>query len=226
MMGPERRFAFGDLLANRRCAWAPVPFSSSPGHPRQQLDWNGDDQRLRLRPGGSWRCGARLRRWARALYSSERPGLSAAVAPLRALQVAGPGFLNGQSAPFGRCEEWRSSGVDVRLGLPRGYSRAASGGSTGRSARKKPHVCVLIWLGGVAGHLRSTFYLVVGLPFWRDTRRAESKRKRARFFCRLPAGCGAAGSQTACPPCPARPAMGHLHYVLPPLARQRFPVRL
>lgn len=26
MMGPERRFAFGDLFANRRCAWAPVPF--------------------------------------------------------------------------------------------------------------------------------------------------------------------------------------------------------
>ena len=52
----------------------------------------------------------------------------------------------------------------------------------GRPARKKPYVCVLIWLGGVVGHLRSAFCLVVWLPFWRDTRRAELKRKRTRFF--------------------------------------------
>ena len=31
MMGPERLFAFGDLLANRRCAWVPAPFRHYPG---------------------------------------------------------------------------------------------------------------------------------------------------------------------------------------------------
>lgn len=31
MMGPEKRFAFGDLLANQRCVWAPVPFRHYPG---------------------------------------------------------------------------------------------------------------------------------------------------------------------------------------------------
>ena len=31
MMGPEKRFAFGDLLANRRCARAPAPFRHHPG---------------------------------------------------------------------------------------------------------------------------------------------------------------------------------------------------
>lgn len=31
MMGTERRFAFGDLLANRHCAWAPVSFRHYPG---------------------------------------------------------------------------------------------------------------------------------------------------------------------------------------------------
>ena len=31
MMGGGRRFAFGDLLANRRCARAPAPFRHHPG---------------------------------------------------------------------------------------------------------------------------------------------------------------------------------------------------
>ena len=71
----------------------------------------------------------------------------AAVALRRALQVAGPGFLSGQSAPFERCEEWCSGGVDVRLrdfGGRRGLFARRRGRLNARAARKKPYVCVLI----------------------------------------------------------------------------------
>ena len=98
MIGAERRFAFGDLLANQRCTWA------------------------------------------------------------------------------GSICVWTTSGAAEGL-----FARRR-GRLNARPARKKPYVCVLIWLGGVVGHLRSTFCLVVGLPFRWNTRRAELKRKRTRFF--------------------------------------------
>ena len=31
MIGAERRFAFGDLLANQLCVWAPASFRHYPG---------------------------------------------------------------------------------------------------------------------------------------------------------------------------------------------------
>lgn len=55
MIGAERRFAFGDLLANQLCVWAPASFRHYPGI------LAGNSIGMAMTNGyvcgqGSWRC--------------------------------------------------------------------------------------------------------------------------------------------------------------------------
>ena len=121
MIGAERRFAFWGFTCKSALRLGTRAFSSLPGHPGRQLDWNGDDQRLRLRPGGrravAPACGVGP---GLMYFSTQRPGPPCGRSTASCAASCGAWFL-----------EWSIDPVWALRGVALGRGRFAFGGLPG-----------------------------------------------------------------------------------------------